>query len=106
MKLFALFILTAVLAAPLSAQAEPVKRRVCFSVQETREKIAANHLAEPFKMLKNAAARAGAEAIGGKLCTWNDDYVYEISLLRRDGHVIHIFMNASNGEIVGSRNEN
>jgi uncharacterized membrane protein YkoI len=85
--------------------AEPAKERVCYSVAETRAKIAMHQLTEPFRVMRAAASRYQAEALNAKLCRWSEDLVYEISLLRRDGHVIHIFMNATNGQIVGSRNE-
>ncbi|HYP57056.1 MAG TPA: hypothetical protein VEQ35_02085, partial [Beijerinckia sp.] len=88
------------------ASADPEKKeRACFSAAETREKIVSHKLFEPFRLMQGAAARWQAEPIGARLCRWSDDLVYEISLLRRDGHVIHIFLNAQNGELVGSRNE-
>jgi uncharacterized membrane protein YkoI len=89
--------------APATAPA-PAAERVCFSAAQTREKIGTHKLAEPFRLMKSAAARFQAEAIGVKLCRWGEDFVYEISLLRRDGHVIHAFVNAGNGQVVGSKN--
>lgn len=55
--------------------------------------------------MRRAAARTHAEAIGAKLCRWSEDLVYEISLLRRDGRVIRIFVDAKTGQVVGSANE-
>jgi uncharacterized membrane protein YkoI len=86
--------------------AEPVKERVCFTAAQTREKITTHKLAEPFKLMKNTAAHLQAEAIGVKLCHWSDDFVYEINLLRRDGHVLHVFVNAQNGQVIGSKTPN
>jgi uncharacterized membrane protein YkoI len=84
--------------------AEPERQRTCFSAQETREKILSHKLSEPFRVMKTTAAQMQAEAIGAKLCRWKEELVYEISLLRRDGHVLHVFVNAADGHTVGSRN--
>ncbi|MGO9005887.1 MAG: PepSY domain-containing protein [Beijerinckiaceae bacterium] len=84
--------------------AKPAAERVCFSAAQTREKIGAHKLAEPFRLMKTAANRFQAEAIGVKLCRWGEEFIYEINLLRRDGHVIHVFVNAGNGQVVGSKN--
>jgi uncharacterized membrane protein YkoI len=84
--------------------AEPAAEHACFSAAQTREKIGAHKLAEPFKVVKNAAARFQADVIGVKLCRVGEEFVYEISLLRRDGHVIHAFVNAGTGQVVGSKN--
>jgi hypothetical protein len=40
--------------------------------------------------MRSAASRSEAEAIGVKLCPWSEELVYELSLLRRDGRVIHV----------------
>jgi uncharacterized membrane protein YkoI len=88
-----------------ASAAEPAAaEHACYSAAQTREKIVAHKLAEPFRILKSAAARFQAETIGIKLCRWGEDLVYEISLLRRDGHVIHAFVNANTAQVVGSKN--
>jgi uncharacterized membrane protein YkoI len=102
MKAIALALAASILAA--AACAEPERQRICFSAQETREKILTHKLIEPFRVLKSTAAQMQAEAIGVKLCHWKEELVYEISLLRRDGHILHVFVNAADGHMVGSRN--
>jgi hypothetical protein len=84
-----------------SVEAAEPRPRACFSAAETREKIAADALAEPFRVMRNAAHRLQAEPISAKLCRRQDDLVYEISLLRYDGHVIHVVVNAMNGRAIG-----
>jgi hypothetical protein len=79
--------------------------RVCCSTAETREKILAQWLFVPFRVIRNVASRSQAEAIGVKLCRWSEELVYEMSLLRRDGRVIHVFVNAKTGLVIGSKNE-
>ena len=82
----------------------PLGPRICYSPAETRERVVTQKLFEPFALMRKASAFAHAEALAGKLCHWNDLDIYEISLLRRDGRVIHVFVNAANGQIVGARN--
>jgi uncharacterized membrane protein YkoI len=92
------------LTATAAMASEPVPEHECFSAAQTRENISAHKLAEPFRLMKSAAARFQAEAIGVKLCRWKEGFVYEISLLRHDGRVIHAFTNAATGQIFGSKN--
>lgn len=91
-------------ACGVTSAAEPAREHACFSTAQTREKIGLHKLAEPFRVMKNAATHFQAEAIGVKLCRWGEELIYEISLLRRDGHVIHAFVNASSGQVVATKN--
>lgn len=87
-----------------AARIEPPRGRVCFNPAETREKIAAHRLAEPFRALR--MGRLQGEALRAKLCRWKpDEFVYEIAILRRDGRVVHLYMNALNGQSVGVLSE-
>ena len=47
--------------------------------------------------MRSTAGRLQAEALGVKLCRWSEELVYELSLLRHDGRVIHVFIDAKNG---------
>ncbi|HKH81322.1 MAG TPA: hypothetical protein VKA03_06900 [Methylovirgula sp.] len=92
------------LATLPAAAAEPVPERECYSAAQTRERIAVHKLAEPFRLMASAANRFQAEAIGAKLCRWKEQLVYEITLLRHDGRVIHVFTNAATGQMIGAKN--
>jgi hypothetical protein len=105
MNICALVFLAACLGVGFAARAEPARRHTCYSTAETRDKIVSNELSEPFHVMRNEASRLHAEAIGAKLCRWSEDLVYEISLLRHDGRVIRVFVNAKTSQIVGSNNE-
>jgi uncharacterized membrane protein YkoI len=105
MLYFISVIVAAYLGSSTAARTEPEPDRVCFSTAETREKILAHGLFEPFRVMRNVASRSQVEAIGIKLCRWNEDLVYEMSLLRHDGRVIHVFVNAKTGQVIGSKNE-
>jgi hypothetical protein len=76
----------------------------CFSASQTREKIAAHKLAEPFRLLMGAAHHYEAEALGVRLCHHKEQYIYEISLLRANGRVIHVYTNALTGQILSAKN--
>ncbi len=82
------------------------RERVCFSAAEAREKILTHELSEPFRAMRSAANRLQAEPIGVKLCRQSEELVYEMSLLRRDGHVVHVFVDAKTGQAIASKNEN
>jgi hypothetical protein len=87
------------LAAP-----EPPGPRSCYTPSETRERVVVQKLREPFELMRKAAAMTQAEALTGKLCRWREQDIYEITLLRADGRVIHVFLNAATGAVVGALN--
>jgi uncharacterized membrane protein YkoI len=62
--------------------------------------VKAHKLLEPFAALKSAAAQRKAEALSAKLCHTGDDYVYEITLLHRDGRLVHVEMDAGTGKLI------
>lgn len=70
----------------------------CFSTAQTREQIVANKLVEPFASML-AIARAGqGDPIGVKLCRFDDKFLYEVNMLRHDGHVVKILVDATTGK--------
>jgi hypothetical protein len=101
--LTALAVGAAIFRAPepsLAVEAEsraPVKA-ICLPSGETREEIKQRHLLEPFAVLKAAAAQHKAEALSVKLCHIGDEFVYEISLLHRDGRFVRLIVNAASGK--------
>lgn len=101
--------LTLLACGPLAAHAsEPEAhiaiRRPCLPPNETREEIKARHFLEPFAVLKSASSQFKAEALSAKLCHLGDEFVYEITLLHRDGRLVHAVMSASTGKLLGARN--
>jgi uncharacterized membrane protein YkoI len=75
----------------------PIKR-ACVAESETREEIKARHLLEPFVVLKSASTALKAEALRARLCQIGDEFVYEITLLHRDGRVVHVVVSAVTGK--------
>ena len=82
---------------PPSAHAAP--KPVCLNAAETREMVKSRHLLEPFAALKFAAAQRKAEALSAKLCRTGDDFIYEITVLHRDGRLVHVEIEAGTGKI-------
>jgi hypothetical protein len=80
--------------APLSV---PVAGGACLSASETRAAIQRNKLADPMATLRSAGRKQHADPLRSRLCRWGDKFVYEIALLRRDGKVIRVFLDAANG---------
>jgi hypothetical protein len=76
-----------------------VAKPVCLNAAETREMVKSRHLLEPFAALKFAGAQHKAEALSGRLCRSGDDFIYEITLLHRDGRLVHVEMEAATGKI-------
>ncbi len=90
-------------AGASAAELEPLRvvtKPVCLTAAETREMVKSHHLIEPFAALKYAAAQRKAEALSARLCRVGDDFVYVITLLHRDGRLVHVETEAATGKIV------
>lgn len=90
-------------AVVLPAAAKP--DQTCLTPAESREAVAQHNLARPGKAQREAAAHAQAEPLRSRLCRWNTEFVYDITLLRRDGKVTHVFVKAADGMIVNTAGE-
>ena len=89
-------------SAASAAEAEShavAAKPACLNAAETREMVKSHHLLEPFAALKFAGAQRKAEALSAKLCRTGDDFIYEITLLHRDGRLVHVEMEAGTGKI-------
>ena len=87
-------------AEPHAASPATAVKPACLNAAETREEVKAHKLLEPFAALKSAAAQRKAEALSAKLCHTGDEYVYEITLLHRDGRLVHVEMDAGTGKLM------
>jgi hypothetical protein len=95
----AVAILGQIAALPVVQIAEADAPRTCLSPSETRETITQRKLVDPLVSMRNAT-RGGAEPLRTRLCRWGDKFVYEMALLRRDGKVVRVFVDASDGSTV------
>jgi uncharacterized membrane protein YkoI len=99
----AVLILSAACADARAAEAEPhaaALRPVCLGAAETRDEVKAHKLIEPFVALKSAAQQRKAEALSARLCHIGDEFIYEITLLHRDGRLTRVEMEAATGKLI------
>ena len=100
----AVLILATACVAARAAEAEPhaaAPKPLCLTASETRDEVKAHKLLEPFAALKYAAQQRKAEALSAKLCHAGDEFIYEITLLHRDGRLTHVQMEAGTGKLIG-----
>ena len=95
-----LLALAAVSPALADGDTHPAPKKACLSAAETREEIKARRLHEPFAVLKSASQHFKAEALSAKLCRIDDELVYEIALLHKDGKYFHAHVSAVTGKLV------
>jgi hypothetical protein len=93
-RIFFVVIVLLCATGPAFAQKPAVQ---CFSTQESRLKIDERHLANPFASMRNAKERHKGEPLTTRLCQQGDDFLYEIRLLRSDGHIEKLFFDATTG---------
>ena len=105
MKWFPSLAVSGALALSISAHVAEAQEvaRACLTPAETREAAFTNNFSDPVVALRTAAAHAHAEALRSRLCRWNEEFVYEITLLRRDGKVIKVLIKAVDGTLIGAR---
>ncbi len=75
-------------------------RLICLNPAETREAVKAHRLIEPYAALKFAAEKRKGEALSAKLCHIGDEFIYEITLLHRDGRLVHVAIEAATGKLI------
>lgn len=75
----------------------------CVSSEETRNLFVTNKLVPPFRVMREASRVAQAEAIDIQLCRAQGVLVYDVTLLDRNGRVIHRLVGASNGAVYMGR---
>ena len=91
------------LCLPAMGAETPHRSRQCLNAADARDVLARNKFTDPAAALRSAAAVAHADPLRSRLCRWNEDYVYEITLLRRDGKVMNVFIKAEDGSLVNAR---
>jgi uncharacterized membrane protein YkoI len=88
-----------VLSQPVAAQTSTPARK-CLSAAETAEAVHQQGLSSPALALRAAAAQARAEALRLVLCHRNGQLLYEVTLLRRDGKIVRLQVNATDGVLL------
>ena len=89
---------------PPKPSCTPRRRSRSVSTPPRRGKsVKSRRLLEPFAALKFAGAQRKAEALSARLCRTGDDFIYEITLLHRDGRLVHVEMEAATGKSLRAR---
>jgi hypothetical protein len=91
-------------AAPAVAAPGPPQLRVeeCLSPADMREEVSERRVIAPVTAIK--AARTvipRAEIQRASLCRHADGLVYMLTALRRDGHFVHVMVDAKTGQVAG-----
>lgn len=83
--------------APHVVEAQQRAGVTCMSPSEARNAISRKKLANPLSALRAVARRSQAEPLRSRLCRMNERFVYEMTMLRRDGKVLRVFVDAQDG---------
>ncbi len=92
-------IAAAFLAGPAAAKQE------CLSAKDSREMVLSGHLLEPLQVMKNLTSLSRSEPVSIKLCRWDSVYIYDVTLLHRDGKLLRVFVDAISGKTVNPKPE-
>ena len=87
-----------------AATAPPAEHvRGCMSPEQARDTLITQRLVAPFRAFGEARRGGDGDVVGLQLCRLAEDFVYDVTLLRRDGHVSHVLINARNGVPLATR---
>lgn len=90
--------ITVLAAGPLRAAGDRVHG--CMSPAEARDVLIAQKFVAPFRAAGEAIRTGGGEIVGLQLCLLGDVFVYDVTLLRRDGRVLHTLVDAHAGTVM------
>ncbi|MCW6506522.1 PepSY domain-containing protein [Lichenifustis flavocetrariae] len=86
---------------PLRAESERV--HACMSPNQARELLITQRLIAPFRAFGEVSRnQPGGDAVGLQLCLYGDVFVYDVTVLRRDGRVSHTMVDAHSGAILAA----
>ena len=85
------------LAVTGAAAADLDRVRGCMSPEQAHELLIQQKFVAPFRALREATHGGQGEAVGVELCRQGETFVYDVTVLQRDGHVGHVLVNARTG---------
>jgi hypothetical protein len=77
---------------------EATPRLECYTAAQSREKIAQRGLADPLPLLRRAGAENQGEPLAARLCRSGEVFFYDITVMRRDGRIERVPINAADGK--------
>ena len=88
------------LAAPkVLAQASGPAQGVCLSSEQMREAIFAGHAVPATAATRAARDASAGDVVRVRLCRENDNLIYRVTMLQRDGRVGHVTIDGSSGKV-------
>src|SRR3954471_8577211 len=85
----------------VSSQA-PLRVETCLSPADMREEVGERRVVPPVAGIRPArTGTPGAETQRASLCRHEDTLVYMLTALRRDGHFVHVIVDARTGTVAG-----
>jgi uncharacterized membrane protein YkoI len=73
-----------------------------MSPGQARDVLIAQKFIAPFRAVGEAARAIGGETVGLQLCLSGDVFVYDVTVLKRDGRVSHVLVDAHTGALLGA----
>jgi uncharacterized membrane protein YkoI len=75
----------------------------CLNRVEVRAAVSSGKAVKLTVAVRSAKARLGGEVLRVKLCQGANGLVYLLTVLRRDGKVMHVTVDAATGQLVAGR---
>ncbi len=89
-------LLTCLLSAP---RVEAQTPGACLSSEQMREAIFAGHAVPATAATRAARDASAGDVVRVRLCRENDNLIYRITMLQRDGRVGHVTIDGSSGKV-------
>jgi uncharacterized membrane protein YkoI len=97
-------VLTVLTGLALSGPVERARaQQECLNSVETREAVAGRKAVSPAQALRSAGAHASGETLRARLCHHNDQLVYWVTVLMRNGKVGRVMVDAADGQVMEMR---
>ena len=78
----------------------PLREQDCLSPADMREVLEAKRVIDPVAAIRAAqAAVPRAEIVRANLCLVEEHFLYLLTALRRDGHFVHVTVNAESSKV-------
>ncbi len=79
--------------------------QACYTAREMSDRVARLRLSNPLIAMQSNARRLRADPLRTRLCRSGGRLIYELSLIRRDGKVLRIHVNAQNGRTISPQRQ-
>ena len=87
------------IVSSLCISASHAQAQNCLSPTEMREAISANHAVQPVVAMKNARSAAPGDVVRMRLCRDDQELVYLVTTVKRDGRVQRVTVEAVSGKV-------